>query len=246
MNRICSLGLALALVTAQTAAAQSPSVRPPVLTLTVQCGADQRSSAAGPIGVSNVGLIGLEIGTHYFELPPIQTSPGPLDLILARDEGRPSTERPNLEIEIARLGPGTRSSAAARFHSSGGSGGSENIRRLPGARFVHLRSVWLTLPLDPAAQRASFDQFLAELRRAGSSDELRRLETLQTNPAMLDYFVREHQPGQYELVGRYRPRPGDYWQAELRSAPLRLDILPKGRWFDAVITGRAPPRTGCE
>ena len=241
-----SVGFALVFFTAQVAAAQVPSPRSPVLTLTVQCGTDQRSSAAQPIGVSNLGLIDLEIGIHYFELPPNQASPGPLDLILADDEGRPSTERPNLEIEITRLGSGTRAPASARFHSSGVSGGSENTRKLPGARFVHFVSVWLSVPLDAVAQRTSFEQFLAELRQAGKPDEVRRLERLQTNSATLEYLVREHQPGQYALVARYRPRPADYWRAELRSTPLRLDILPKGRWFDAALTGRAPPRTGCE
>src|SRR5205085_6102729 len=159
-----------------------------MLTLTVQCGADQRSSAAQPIGVSNLGLIGLEIGMHYFGLPPIQTSPGPLDLILAGDEGRPSTERPNVEIEIIRLGPGTRAPALARFHSSGVSGGSENNRKLPGARFVHVVSVSLSVPLDAVAQRASFERFLAELRQAGKPDDVRRFETLQTTPAMIEHL----------------------------------------------------------
>ena len=240
------VGLALVCFTAQVAAAQVLSPRSPVLTLTVQCGAEQRSSAARPIGVSNLGLIGLDIGTHYFELPPVQASPGPLDLILAKDEGRPSTERPNLEIEITKIGLGTRAPAPARFHSFGVSGGSEDTRKLPGARFVHFVSVWLSVPLDAAAQRASFEQFLAELRRTGTPDEVRRLELLQTNPATLEYLVREHQTGQHELVARYRPRPTDYWQAELRSTPVRLDILPKGRWFDAALTGRAPTRTGCQ
>ena len=241
-----SVGLALVVFTAQVAAAQGRSARSPVLTLTVQCGLEQRSSAGQPIGVSNLGLIGLEIGTHYFELPPVQTSPGPLDLILAGDAGRPSTERPNLEIEVFRLGPGTRAPALARFHSSGVSGGSENVRKLPGARFVHLISVSLSVPLDAASQRASFEQFLAELRQAGKPDEVRRFEALQTTPAMIEHLVREHQPGPYELTARYRPRPSDHWQAELRSTPLRLDILAKGRWFDAALTGRAPTRTGCE
>jgi hypothetical protein len=240
-----SVGLALVFFTAQVAA-QVSSPRSPVLTLTVQCGGDQRSSAAQPIGVSNLGLIGLDIGTHYYELPPVQSSPGPLDLILAKDEGRPSTERPNVEIEITKIGLGTRAPAPARFHSFGVSGGSENSRKLPGARFVRFLSVSLGVPLDAAAQRASFEQFLAELRRTGTPDEVRRLELLQTNPATLEHLVREHQTGQYDLVARYRPRPTDHWQTELRSTSLRLDILPKGRWFDAALTGRAPTRTGCE
>jgi hypothetical protein len=139
MNRSRSVGLALALFTAQVAAAQMPSPRSPVLTIAVRCETELRSShSAQPIRVSNLGLIGLEIGTHYFELPPIQTSPGPLDLILLRDEGRPSTERPNVEIEIVRLGPGTRAPAPARFHSSGVSGGSGDSRKLAGALFVRL------------------------------------------------------------------------------------------------------------
>jgi hypothetical protein len=217
-----------------------------VLTLTVQCGADQRSSATTPIGVSNLELIGLEVGTHYFTLPPDQASPGPLDLTLANDEGRRSAGRPNLEIEIVKLGPGTRTPTPVRWHSFGVSGGSENSRRRPGARYAQLISVWLTVPVDAAARHASFEQFLAELRQAGKADEIRRFEQLQTNQALVDHFVREHQPGQYELMARYRPRPGDYWQAELVSAPLRLDILSKGRWFDAALTGRAPMRTGCE
>lgn len=246
MNRSRSVGLALALFTAQVAAAQMPSPRSPVLTIAVRCETELRSHSAQPIRVSNLGLIGLEIGTHYFELPPIQASPGPLDLILLKDEGRPSTERPNVEIEIVRLGPGTRAPAPARLHSSGVSGGSEDSRKLAGARFVRFISAWLSVPLDAIAQRRSFEQFLGEMRRAGKPDEVRRFEILQTNPAMIEYLVREHQPGEYELGARFRPRPADYWQAELRSAPLRLDILPKGRWFDALLSGRPPTRTGCE
>src|SRR5262249_34175726 len=130
--------------------------------------------------------------------------------------------------------------------SSGGSGGTETSRKLPGARYAQLISVWLTVPLDAAAQRASFEQFLAELRQAGKAMEAQRFEQLGANPALLDRLVREHQAGQYELVARYRPRPGDYAQAELRSLPLRLDILSRGRWFDAMLSGSAPARTGCE
>jgi hypothetical protein len=240
------IGLALVVLTAQVAAAQGPSGRPPVLTVGVRCEAELWSPAAGPVRLSNLGLIGLEIGTHYFDVPPVQTSPGPLDLILVKDEGRPSTERPNLEIEIAKLGPGARAPALARFHSSGVSGGSEYRGKLSGARFVHAISVWLSVPLDEAAQRTSFEQFLDELRRAGKPNEARRFELLQTNRAMLEHLVREHQPGQYELAARYRPRPSDYWQGELRSAPLRLDVLPKGRWFDPLLTGRSPTGGGCE
>jgi hypothetical protein len=241
-----SVGLALLVLTAQVAAAQEPSGRAPVLTVGVRCEAGLRSAAAGPIRVSNIGLVDLEIGTHYFEMPPIQTSPGPLDLILLKDEGRPSTDRPNLEIEVVKLGSGARAPAPARFHSSGVSGGSEYRDKLPGARFVHAISVWLTIPLDEAAQRASFEQFLDELRRAGKPDEARRFELLQANRAVLEPLMREHQPGQYELLARYRPRPSDYWQGELRSAPLRLDVLPKGRWFDPLLTGRSPTGGRCE
>ncbi len=202
--------------------------------------------AAGPLRVSNLGLIGLEIGMHYFEVPPVQTSPGPLDLILAKDEGRPSTEQPNVEIEIVKLGAGARVPSPARFHSSGVSGGSEYRDKQPGARFAHAISVWLDVPLDEIAQRTSFEQFLDELRKAGKLDVARRYELFRGNRALLEYLVREHQPGEYEVRARYRPRPSDYWQGELRSVPLRLDIVPKGRWFDPLLTGRAPTGGGCE
>jgi len=238
--------LTLVLPLAQVVSAQAPATRASILTLTVQCGAEARVSTTGPIGVSNLGLIRLEAGTHYFTLPPNQTSPGPLDLILRKDEGRAATAPPNLDIEVSRLGPGTsRTPVPAHFHSFGVSGGTETSRKLPGARYAQLISVWLSVPLESAAQRASFEQFLAELRQAGKATEAQRFEQLGTNPALLDHLVREHQPGQYELVARYRPRPGDYAQAELRSLPLRIDILSKGRWFDAMLSGRAPERTGC-
>jgi hypothetical protein len=242
-----SIGLALLVFAVRVAAEQGPSGRPPVLTLGVRCQAELRSPAAGPIRVSNLGLIGLEIGTHYFEIPSVQTSPGPLDLILANDEGRPSTERPNLEIEIFKIGPGARVPASARFHSSGVSGGSEYRDKLPGARFVHAISVWLAIPLDEVAQRASVEHFLDELQRAGKLEEARRFDLLRTNRTLREHLVREHQPGQYEVSARFRPRPSDYWQRELRSTSLRLDILSKGRWFDPLVTARRSPTNGdCE
>jgi len=218
-----------------------------VLRLTVNCAGDARTSDGGPIRVGNLGLIGLEIAMHYFDLPPVQASPGPLDLILAGDEGRPSTERPNLELAAASVTGSARGPIAPRVNSSGTSGGTEYHGKLPGARFVHAISVWLTIPLDEAAARASVQQFLDELRRTGKSEEARRFESmLQGNRMLRDQLAREQRPGEYELVAGYRPRPGDHWQGELRSAPLRLDVLAKGRWFDALLTGRTPPASGCE
>jgi hypothetical protein len=246
MSGARSVCVALLGFAAQVAVAQGPSGRSPVLTLGVRCGAELRPPAAGAIRVSNLGLIGLEIGIDYFEVPPVQTSPGPLDLILAKDDGRPSTEQPNLEIEIVRLDHGARVPAPARFHSSGVSGGSQYRDKLPGARFVRAISVWLAVPLDETAQRTSFQEFLNELRRAGKLDEARRFEGFRTNQAMIENLVREHQPGQYELSARFRPRPSDYWRGALRSGPLRLDILAKGRWFDALSTGRSPAGGECE
>ena len=246
VNRIRLIGLALAVVSGQVGGVQAAVQHRQALTLGVRCPSGLRSSSVAAVPVSNLGLIELEAGMHYFDVPPVQTSPGPLDLILTRDEGRPSTEQPNLEIEVVTLGPAGRVPVAARFHSTGVSGGTEYHDKLPSARFVHAISVSFSVPLEETSQRASFAQFLDELRRAGKSDEARRLEPFQTNRAMLEQLVREHQPGQYELTARYRPRPADYSQAEFKSAPLRLDILAKGRWFDALLAGRSPPAGGCE
>jgi hypothetical protein len=229
------------------AAASAAPATPPVLRLTVSCAGAARTSDSGPIRVSNLGLIGLEVAMHYFDLPPVQASPGPLDLILAGDEGRPSAERPNLELAATSVAGSARGPIVVRVHSSGVSGGSEYHGKLPGARFVHAISVWLTIPLDEVAARASVQQFLDELQRAGRSEEARRFESmLQSNRMLREQLAREQRPGEYELVARYRPRPDDHWQGELRSAPLRLDVLAKGRWFDALLTGRASPDGGCE
>jgi hypothetical protein len=237
----------LAELSTLVAAATAVAAPPPVLRLAVSCGAAARASDGGPVRVGNLGLIGLEIGMHYFDLPPVQTSPGPLDLILAGDEGRPSSQPPNLELTATSVAGSARAPVVVRLHSSGVSGGSEYHGKLPGARFVHAISVWLTIPLDPSAQRASVEQFLDELRRAGKAEEARRFESmLQGNRMLREQLAREQRPGAYELVARYRPRPGDHWPGELRSAPLRLDIVAKGRWFDALLTGRAPTGPVCE
>ena len=50
-----SVGLALVVFTAQVAAAQGRSARSPVLTLTVQCGLEQRSSAGQPFHFPHFG-----------------------------------------------------------------------------------------------------------------------------------------------------------------------------------------------
>jgi hypothetical protein len=183
---------------------------------------------------------------HYFDVPPDQTSPGPLDLILLDDEGRAASAPPNVQIDVVALRGSGRLTVPARFQSSGASGGTEYRDRLPNARVVHAISVWLTVPLDEASRRAGFARFLDELHQSGRSDEARRFEALQNNRMVLDQLAREQQAGQYEVRAHYLPRRTDYWQTELHSTPLRLDIVSKGRWFDSLLTGRPPTDGGCQ
>src|SRR5689334_15360464 len=153
LNRIRLIGLALAVVGGQVGGAPAVVEHPPVLTLGVRCPSGLRSSSVAPVRVSNLGLIGLEVGMHYFDVPPVQTSPGPLDLILTKDEGRPSTEQPNLEIEVVRFAPAGLVPVPARFHSTGVSGGTEHHDKLPSARFVHAISMSFSVPLSETSQR---------------------------------------------------------------------------------------------
>jgi len=243
-----ALGLALALVAAAAsgAAGQGPGGRSPVLTIAVSCRGLLRTAAGGPVRVSNLGPIALEIGMHYFEVPPDQTSPGPLDLILVGHGGVPGARPPNLEVRLVALAGGARAPVAARVQPSGVSGGTEHRDRLPGARFLKAVSAWLTIPLSEAAQRASVEALVEALRRAGRPEEAGRVEQLvAASPALREQLVQEHEPGAYEIVARYRPRRGDYWPTELTSASLTLEVVHKGSSLDPLV-GRPAAPVGCE
>jgi hypothetical protein len=224
---------------------------PFVIDLPLTAGTDK------PIEVSNLIQPGVQIALHYFETPSISGVGVNLPLLsLREDESMPDDPRPsNLLVEVFRLENGHRVQAEARWHLAGRGFHEVDLSRdplheLPPVKHTEALDLELWIPQEESVRIKSLEAFLTRMEhdpalapevrdRYAQSKEIFR-SILRNGPAdkrrlLLDYWDRENEPGEYEVLCRYHPRPSDPWQQDLIAPPLRIRIVYEASWYDTLF-----------
>lgn len=214
----CMLLLCLAFMAASGSIGNAQT-KPAALKLTCRASEDGSPLAQGPITVSNLKRIRLEINLSGAKLPPGGISLGAAD---AKDRSQFAVEiavemianekRAPVQVDVANKGFGIR----------------------PGEQYI---TVLMEIP-DEAKRKHDIDEYLKKLETAaikeGRAAEFDRLvkQHRSTMVARLEKLYVSNRIGEFEITCRHSARQSDVWPKALSSEPIRMRVKFDGNFFD--------------
>jgi hypothetical protein len=217
-------GCALLLCVAIMAASDSSNAQTKRATLKLTCRASEQGAspvAEGPITVSNLKRIRLEIYLSGSRLPP-----GGISLTAAHTK---NLERSQFGVEIAvdMITNGKRVPVQVNAATKG-----FGIR--PGEQYI---TVLMDIP-DEAKRKHDIDEYLKRLEAAaikeGRAAEFDR-QVKQQRAAMVATLERlyvDNRIGEFEITCRHSARQSDVWPNAVSSEPIRMRVKFDGDFFD--------------
>jgi hypothetical protein len=179
-------------------------------------------STGKTVGVSNLKLIPLKASLKGPPSPPIE------DLTLASDGNVPA--RPaTIKVDVMMIVDGRKVSVPIKTSVTGS---GQDLRE----RYL---SMLLMIPVDPVVRRDEEMQYLQRLESQAENEKGtdKRIVDLYKNQkqsliSSFDSVFIENRVGLFEIVCRYSSNRRGFWNGEIQSAPMDVEIQFKGHFFD--------------
>lgn len=172
------------------------------------------------IEISNLHRIPLKV--LIAPLPKVRLEPLRLD-----PKGKIQDEGHTVEITVSKISIGKKEDVPVKLSHTGSVGNlkEESI------------GVNLEIPVEPEKKRKAVVEQLKRIEQSSEKEgRLQEFKALTQNKeaaiATLERMYMQNEAGKYEVTCKYKSHRPGFWNGEITSSPLPIEVIYKGEYFD--------------